>query len=88
MIRILIVLWPALVPLLLYAVWCVVRYRRKQAGNAVPPVTHRLFMALVATIVLAALCFVLLGAEQQGDNGKVYHPAQYKDGALVPGGFE
>lgn len=87
MIRLLLILWPALLPALFYAVWCVWRYRRKQAGHAVPPVTKRLFLTVGATIGIAALCFVLLGAEQAANSGQGYRPAHFKDGVLVPGKF-
>ncbi len=87
MIRILLILWPALVPLGLYALWCVWRYRRKQAGHAVPPLTHRLYVTLVASILLAAVSFILLGVEQPANEGRSYVPTHYKDGVLVPGGM-
>lgn len=88
MIRLFLLLWPALVPLVGYGAWCVWRYRRKRAGHAVPPITHRLFIALVASIVLAALSFIVLGLEQKPNDGTGYRPAHYKDGVLVPGGRE
>ncbi len=77
-------LWPALLPLVVYAVWCIWRYRRKQAGHAVPPVTKRLYVTIVATIVLAGICLVVFGAEQKPNAGHSYTPAQYKDGVLIP----
>lgn len=87
MIRIVLMLWPALVPMLVYVVWCMWRYKRKQAGHDVPPLTTRLFAAVVTSVLLAAACFVLLGLGQDTNDGKQYHPARYEDGVLVPGGF-
>ena len=88
MIRIVMMLWPALVPMLVYVVWCVVRYRSKQAGHEVPPLKGPLFAAVVASIALAVLSFVVLGLGQEANDGKQYHPARYENGVLVPGGFE
>lgn len=85
MIRLLIILWPALLPLLVYASWCVWRYKRKQAGHEVPPIKAKLFITVIATIVIAALCLVVLGSQQKRNDGKGYQPVQYKDGKLVPG---
>lgn len=87
MIRLLHILWPALLPLLLYVGWCILRYRRKQAGEDVPALAKPFFRTLVAMIVIGALCFVLLGMEQSANEGRDYQPTHYKDGVLVPGGF-
>lgn len=87
MIRLLRILWPALLPLLLYAGWCLLRYRKKQAGEEVPALAKPFFRTLVSMIVIGAICFLLLGLEQPANEGKDYHPTHYKDGVLVPGGF-
>lgn len=87
MIRLFIILWPALLPLFVYVGWCIMRYRRKQAGEAVPAITKPLFHTLIAMIVIGMGCFVIFGAQQPANEGKGYHPAVYKDGVLVPGGI-
>lgn len=88
MLRMLKILWPALIPLLIYAVWCVVRYRRKQRGEEVGPITQGLFLALLSSLGIAVLCFVFFGVQQGANEGHNYTPAHVENGVLVPGRFE
>lgn len=41
-----------------------------------------------AGFALMALGFIMLAASSGDEPGTVYRPTQYKDGKLVPGGFE
>jgi len=88
MLRLLKILWPALIPLLIYAGWCVVRYRRKMRGEEVGPIGRGLFLALLSSLLVAVLCFVVLGAEQHATGERAYVPAHVENGTLVPGRFE
>lgn len=88
MLRILKILWPALIPLLIYAVWCIMRYRKKQRGEEVGPITQGLFLALASSLAIAVLCFAVFGAQQGANEGRNYVPAHVVDGVLVPGRFE
>lgn len=88
MLRLLKILWPALIPLLIYAGWCIVRYRKKKRGEEVGPITKGLFLAVLSSLVVAVLCFVLLGAEQKGTGARAYTPTHVQDGVLVPGSFK
>lgn len=88
MIRVLKILWPALIPLLIYAVWCILRYRKKQRGEEVGPITKPLFLTLISSLAIAMLCFVFFGAQQGANEGRNYVPAHVVDGVVVPGRFE
>lgn len=88
MLRVLLMLWPALIPLLFYAVWIARRHARKARGEDVPPITDKLFITVVATFAMAALSFLVFGLTQKPNAGTGYHPVHYKDGVLIPGGMD
>jgi fructose-specific phosphotransferase system IIC component len=85
MIRFILLFWPALIPLLLYGGWLIVRARWQRLGYPVSSLTPHLFLAIISSLLIAALCFVVLGVEQSPNTGKDYHPTHYKDGVLIPG---
>ncbi len=85
--RILAIIWPALLPMLIYGIWCVRRYKRKQAGEDVPPLSPKFFLAVMASLAIGAVCLLVLGAGQERNSGKTYHPARYENGKLVPAGM-
>jgi hypothetical protein len=87
MLTVLRVLWPALIPLLGYASWCVWRWRKMGRGEAVAPLGRGLFWALLASAGIAAFCFFALGLSQKSQEVLPYEPSHYRDGKLVPGGF-
>lgn len=63
MIRMTMYLWPALLPLALYAIWI---WRRRAAarrlGQELPLFrSGALFWAVLASLLLAALCLIMLG---------------------------
>ena len=88
MLRLLKILWPALIPLLIYGLWCVRRYRKKQRGEAVGPITQGLFLTLLSSLLIAVACFAFLGAQQKPSHPTGYTPTHMEDGKLVPGKLE
>jgi hypothetical protein len=85
MIRFILMFWPALIPMLLYGGWVIARARRQRLGQSVAPITRHLFFSIMMSLLIAALCFVILGASQAPNIGQDYHPTHYKDGVLIPG---
>jgi len=86
MIRLLKELWPAILPLLLYAAWML--HKRKHAvrqGEHMPRwVEGPWFWAVMASIVVAVACLLSLGASEKSIQG-AYVPPHMQNGQLVPG---
>jgi hypothetical protein len=87
MLTLLRILWPALIPLIVYAswrFWCAHKMRR---GEVVTPIKGALFWTLLASAAIAVLCFFALGLAQHSRTEMNYQPSYMKDGELVRGGF-
>lgn len=82
-------LWPAFLPLIVYMIWHRLKVRQaKKAG--LPPPHFRdgpIYWVVISCLGIAALIFVLLGAEMEEQKG-VYVPPYLQDGKLVPGHIE
>lgn len=77
--------WPALIPFLLYVLWfIVVRHKAVMAGKEPPRFRDGpMYWMVIATLLVAGLCFVALGMSQSGVKGK-YIPAHMENGKLIP----
>jgi len=86
MIRLLREIWPALLPLLLYALWMLrARAHATRRGAQVPRwVEGPWFWAVLASIIIAIVCLLSLGVAEQSVKG-AYVPTHMQDGRLVPG---
>ncbi len=78
--------WPALLPLLLYVLWyLVVRHKAVMAQKDIPHFrSGPVYWMIIATLLIAAACFVTLALTQSQVRG-VYIPPHMEHGVLVPG---
>lgn len=86
MLRLLREIWPAILPLLLYAGW-MVRQRKKarSRGESLPKLVEGpWFWAVIASIVIAIACLFFLGLSEESVKGR-YVPPHMENGRLVPG---
>lgn len=88
MIRLLKILWPALIPLLIYTLWVWWRARKLAQGHEVPPLSRYRFWAIFSSLLIAVMMLVLLGINQPENAAGHYRAATYKHGELQEGHFE
>jgi hypothetical protein len=78
--------WPALLPLVIYFFWHRASVRRAKKENK--PAPHfrdgPVYWTVLASLLIAVLCFVVMGVELEPQKGD-YIPPVVKDGAIVPG---
>lgn len=81
--------WPALLPLLIYTIWHRHAVRRaKKAGIAAPHFrSGKLYWTVIVSLVVAMLCFVVMGADIEAQKGR-YVPPSMENGVIVPGHIE
>jgi len=72
-------------PFLAYAVWLWLERRAGRAGS--PAGARRMVILALAGLILMAAGFVALGVLEETHTG-TYHPAEFRDGVLVPGRFD
>ncbi len=79
-------LWPALIPLLLYLMWLYYRKRQAAKGIETPPELLRgvRFWMLVASFVLLVISFLILDFTRPAHREGKYVPPKYEDGKLTP----
>lgn len=84
--RVLMEMWPALVPILLYAAWMALRRGRASRRGAEKPAWRDgpWFWAVMASIAVAIVCLVLWGLSADPVRGR-YVPPHMENGTLVPG---
>ena len=90
MIRLLIFrFWPALLPLIIYLLWYYFTLRRTIKEGKPRPRFYQgsLYWAIVASLGIAAVCFILMGAEQGEQKGH-YVPPAMEGGRITPGHIE
>lgn len=89
MIRFLVELWPATLPLLLYALWMFTRrIRALKCGGEVPAwLSGPWLKAVLASAGIMVLLMLLYGASMEPVKGE-YIPPHMKNGVLVPGTVE
>lgn len=80
-------IWPALIPLLLYLVW--LYYRKKRVGHEdeMPPVElfrGPLFWSLVASLVLLLISLLFFGVAQPTKREGQYVPPHFEGGKISP----
>jgi hypothetical protein len=77
--------WPVLIPLLIYWIWLrVVGQRATIAGKPVVRFADGpWYWAVLASLLVGAGIFILLGASEQANRG-TYVPAHMENGTLVP----
>jgi hypothetical protein len=74
-----------LAPFLVYAGWRQFASNGADAGSWTYGVLSRLSAIGVVIVLIAILALVSFSG---GDAGTTYHPAEFRDGVLVPGGFD
>lgn len=84
--RIILELWPAFIPLLLYVAWMARKRRHAvRAGDALPGwMRGPWFWAVLAGIGIAVGCLLTLGVFEGRTKGD-YVPPHMENGTLVPG---
>lgn len=80
---------PALLPLIAYGCWYILLARRTRKEGKPRPSFYQgsLYWAILASLSIAALCFILMGMEQQQQKG-VYVPPSLQDDRIMPGHVE
>jgi hypothetical protein len=90
MIRLLLLrLWPALLPLLVYWIW-LRHIGRKATINGKPALRFRdgpWYWAVLASLLIAVVSFAILGLTQPAEKG-AYTPPHMENGNIVPGQVE
>ena len=78
-----------LIPLLVYLIWLNVTGRKAvKAGLPRPEFRDGpLYWILIATLMMALLCFLVLGVSIDGEKGS-YIPPHVENGVMVPGKVE
>jgi hypothetical protein len=74
-----------LLPFVAYALWLMVR-KSGVANRDNWTIRVFAYLSLAGTVFLAIAIVVLVHYQGAGE-GQVYHPAEFRDGVLVPGGF-
>ena len=89
MLKIILDFWPALIPVMLYSIWLLWAKRRiKQGGNPLKWTNTPWIYAAMLTMLGVLICFGVLIYGSTSEKGKIYIPAQYKDGKLIPSKME
>lgn len=82
--------WPVLVPLIVYWLW--LKHVGRKATIAGQPVLKfrdgPWYWAVLASLLTAAACFVLLGVQATAGGKGEYVPPHMQNGELVPGHVE
>tara|TARA_B100000989_G_scaffold143792_1_gene107149 strand:+ start:1410 stop:1685 length:276 start_codon:yes stop_codon:yes gene_type:complete len=83
-------LWPAFIPILLYVLWLSYKRRRaNKAGEEKPGWGDGpLISTLLVSLLLAIGSFLLLGLLQPDNRSGTYRPADMYNGSLVPGDIQ
>jgi drug/metabolite transporter (DMT)-like permease len=80
------VLWPALIPLVLYGTYVWWRARRRARGLPVPILKNLRFFVLVLCLLMAAASLMFMAALQERGDASQYRPAHMNgDGYLTRG---
>jgi hypothetical protein len=81
--------WPVLIPLIVYWLWIRnVRRKALAAGKSAPLFREGpWYWAVLASLLTAALCFVLLGLSEKPVKGD-YVPPHLENGKIIPGHTE
>jgi hypothetical protein len=87
MIKLLLKIWPAFTPIILFGAWYFLWGRHIKAraeGEEVTPEGKLWRLALASTLVLIVAGIVWIGATQKSNTSDIFVPASYKDGVLTP----
>lgn len=78
--------WPVLVPLLVYWLWLRVVGRKAVAAGKPAPlfVEGPWYWMVISSLVIAIICFILLGSASEGEKGQ-YEPPHMENGQVIPG---
>lgn len=89
--KLLLKIWPAFIPVLLYLLWYFLIRPRVQDPDADPGKkrerTLRLWVA-IASLAIAFLCFLLFGLMQEPVKDSFHPPRMGPDGTLIPGYYD
>lgn len=84
MLRILRILWPALLPLILHAAYALWRGARLRAGKPVPSIPGLWFYTLLSSLLIGIALFLVLGFQQEPRHATHYQPTELNaDGTLT-----
>ena len=81
--------WPVFIPLIIYWVWHLMQKRKaKKTGTQIPHFRDGpLFWVVIASLVVALLCFLVLGFSGEANKGQ-YVPPKLEGGKITPGHIE
>lgn len=84
--RVLLYLWPALLPLLLFFIWHHWRAQKARKNDEPSPLLKDgpWFMITLLSIIIAIICLFMFGLSQEHTKGD-YVPAQMQNNTLNPG---
>jgi hypothetical protein len=86
MLRLLKILWPALLPLLAYFLYVLWRNRQRKKGRVIAHLPSLKFYSIVVSLLIAIGMFLALGVQQTANNSGQYQPAHLReDGTLERG---
>lgn len=79
-------LWPALIPLALYALWFAYRrHHARKTGEVIHIADGPWLMTILATMALLAAGFLWTGLTDEKTGPATYAPAHVEDGKIVQG---
>ena len=81
--------WPVLIPLIVYWLWWKNAHAKAKKDGTPAPLFREgpWYWAVLSSLVIAGLCFVVLGLSHGGEKG-AYVPPHVEDGRVIPGHTE
>lgn len=88
--RLLLKLWPVLIPVVLYLAWhAYAKAKAKREGKTPPTLREGPWIWIIASMLAIAVILLLsLGLSTKPSNDGTYVPAHLEDGKLIPGKME
>lgn len=87
MIRLLIKIWPAFIPIALFMLWYLLACRKHKKGKRETKPTVKegpWLLTILSSIAIAIICIIFSGLNQESIKGN-YTPAYIQDGKIVEG---
>lgn len=86
MVRFIIEFWPVLIPLAVYGIWFFFFRKKGESAEKLSPKEAKLWiLTLVASLIIAVICVVVLAVSTKSNKEGEYIPPHMENGKIVPG---